>query len=162
MTAAAPLSTRAATSPGPLEMVARRAAQHLVDWSLAIGAGCLSGLLAGLVVVPLVKWGVVPPVAIIWVPVVAFALLTFAADLLNQVWVPLRRGGVTPGMLVMGLRVETLRGGAPRARDYLVRWLLFTVDGLLLGLVAAVSIAVTRRRQRVGDLVARTVVVRTT
>jgi uncharacterized RDD family membrane protein YckC len=34
------------------------------------------------------------------------------------------------------------------------------VDGLLLGLVAVVSIAMTRRRQRVGDVIARTVVVR--
>jgi uncharacterized RDD family membrane protein YckC len=37
---------------------------------------------------------------------------------------------------------------------------LLTVDGLLLGLVAVVSIVATKRRQRIGDLVARTLVVR--
>ncbi|MFG1642857.1 RDD family protein [Amycolatopsis sp. NPDC049252] len=83
------------------------------------------------------------------------------SDVLIQIWVPLRRGGVTPGMLVMGLRIETLRGGRPKGRAYLIRWVLLTVDGLLLGLVAMVSIVATRRRQRIGDLVARTLVVRT-
>jgi uncharacterized RDD family membrane protein YckC len=87
-------------------------------------------------------------------------VVVVGCDLLIHVWVPLRRGGVTPGMLVVGLRIETTQGGAPGVRDYLVRWFLFTVDGLLLGLVAVVSIAATERRQRVGDLIARTVVVR--
>jgi uncharacterized RDD family membrane protein YckC len=63
-------------------------------------------------------------------------------------------------MLVMGLRVQTLRGGQPKARAYLIRWVLLTVDGLLLGLVAVVSIVATKRQQRIGDLVARTLVVR--
>lgn len=142
------------------EMVARRGLQHLLDWSLAVGAGFLTGLLAGLVVTPVVRWGMVPPMTILWAPFITFCVVTIATDLLIHVWVPLRRGGVTPGMLVVGLRIETTRGGAPGVRDYLVRWFLFTVDGLLLGLVAVVSIAVTERRQRVGDLIARTVVVR--
>jgi uncharacterized RDD family membrane protein YckC len=150
----------AATLPGRWEMVARRGFQHLLDWSLAIGAGCVTGLLAGLAVIPLFRWGMVPPMTILWAPFVTFCVVTVVSDLMVHVWVPVRRGGVTPGMLVMGLRVETVRGDAPGVRDYLVRWFLLTVDGLLLGLVAAVSIAVTRRRQRVGDLVARTVVVR--
>ena len=142
------------------EMVARRGLQHLLDWSLAVGAGFLTGLLAGLAVTPLVRWGMVPPMTILWAPFITFCVVTIATDLLIHVWVPLRRGGVTPGMLVVGLRIETTGGGAPGVRDYLVRWFLFAVDGLLLGLVAVVSIAVTERRQRVGDLIARTVVVR--
>jgi uncharacterized RDD family membrane protein YckC len=146
--------------PGRWDMVARRVLQHLLDWSLAIGAGFLTGLLAGLVVTQLLKWGLAPPKAILWAPFITFCVVTFAFDLLVHVWVPLRRDGVTPGMLVMGLRIETVHGGAPGVRDYLVRWFLFTVDGLLLGLVAVVSIAMTRRRQRVGDVIARTVVVR--
>ncbi|MFC4855880.1 RDD family protein [Actinophytocola glycyrrhizae] len=146
--------------PGRWEMVARRGLQNLLDSSLAIGAGCVTGLLAGLVVTPVVRWGMVPPMTILWAPFVTFCVVAIATDLLIHVWVPLRRGGVTPGMLVVGLRIETTRGGAPGVRDYLVRWFLFTVDGLLLGLVAVVGIAVTERRQRVGDLIARTVVVR--
>jgi uncharacterized RDD family membrane protein YckC len=146
--------------PGRWELVGRRVVQHLLDTSLAIGAGFLTGLLAGLVVIPLLRWGMVAPKAILWAPFTTLCAVTFVVDLLIHVWVPLRRGGVTPGMLVMGLRVETLRGGTPDVRDYLVRWFLFTVDGLLFGLVAVASMAVTPRRQRVGDLLARTVVVR--
>jgi uncharacterized RDD family membrane protein YckC len=150
----------AVVSAGRWEMVARRVCQHLLDWALAVGAGFLVGLLVGLVVIPLLKWGIVAPKAILWAPVITFCAIAFVAELLIHVWVPLRRGGVTPGMVVMGLRIECVRGGEPGVRDYLVRWFLFTVDGLLLGLVAVVSIAVTRRHQRVGDLIARTVVVR--
>jgi uncharacterized RDD family membrane protein YckC len=120
----------------------------------------LAALLAGLVAVPLLQWGWVPPKAFLWTPVITFIAVAYACDVFIQIWVPLRRGGVTPGMLVMGLRIETLRGGRPKGSAYLVRWVLLTVDGLLLGLVAVVSIAVTKRRQRIGDLVARTVVVR--
>lgn len=155
-------SAPAGAGPGRLDVVVRRVAQHLVDWALSLGTGVIAGLLAGVVVVPLTKWGLVAPAAILWAPAITFLAAAMVADVLIHVWVPLRRNGVTPGMLVLGLRVETLRGGPPRARDYLIRWLLFTVDGLLLGLVAVVSIAVTERRQRLGDLVARTVVVRTT
>lgn len=147
-------------SSGRWGMVARRVCQYLLDWALAVGAGFLTGLLVGLAVIPLMTWGMVAPKAILWAPTITFCAITFVAELLIHVWVPLRRGGVTPGMLVMGLRVETARGGEPGVRDYLVRWFLFTVDGLLLGLVAVVSMAVTRRHQRIGDLIARTVVVR--
>jgi uncharacterized RDD family membrane protein YckC len=142
-------------------MAGRRVVQAVLDWALAVGAGCFAAILAGLVVIPLLKWGLVPPKAILWGPAVTFLVAAYACDLLIQVWVPLRRGGVTPGMLVMGLRVETLRGGRPKGRAYLIRWVLLTVDGLLLGLVAVVSVVATRRRQRIGDLVARTLVVRT-
>jgi uncharacterized RDD family membrane protein YckC len=107
------------------------------------------------------QWGWVPPKVILWGPAITFLVVAYVGDVLIQIWVPLRRGGVTPGMLVMGLRIETLRGGRPKGRAYLIRWVLLTVDGLLLGLVAMVSIVATRRRQRIGDLVARTLVVRT-
>jgi uncharacterized RDD family membrane protein YckC len=150
----------ASPAPGWVEMVGRRIAQYVLDLALALGIGFLAGLLAGLVAIPLLRWEVVPPMTIVYAPMYTFAVVTLVADLLVHVWVPLVRGGVTPGMWVLGLRVTTVLGDAPSVRDYLVRWFLFTVDGLLLGAVAAVSIALTRRRQRVGDLLARTVVVR--
>ncbi len=138
----------------------RRVVQAVLDWALAVGVGVLAALGAGLVVIPLMQWGWVPPKLILWAPAITFLAVTYAVDIVIQIWVPWRRGGVTPGMLVMGLRIETLRGGPPTARAYLIRWVLLTVDGLLLGLVAVVSIAATHRRQRIGDLVARTLVVR--
>jgi uncharacterized RDD family membrane protein YckC len=151
---------RPTAQPGRWEVLVRRASQHLLDLALSVGLGFLGGLLAGVVTMPLVKWGVVPPLAILWAPAITFAAVAFGSQLLIDVLVPLRRGGVTPGMHVMGLRVEKVDGREPGVWDYVIRSLLFTVDGLLLGLVAVVSIAVTKRRQRIGDLFAQTVVVR--
>ncbi len=141
-------------------MAGRRAVQAALDWALAVGVGVFAGLVAGLIAIPLVQWGWVPPKLILWAPAITFLAVTQVGDIVIQIWVPVRRGGITPGMLVMGLRVQTLRGGQPKARAYLIRWVLLTVDGLLLGLVAVVSIVATKRQQRLGDLVARTLVVR--
>jgi len=74
--------------------------------------------------------------------------------------VPHRHGGATPAMRRLGLRIVRIDGGEPSLRDYLVRWLLFAVDGLFLCLVGVVLIAITPRNQRLGDIVTRTVVVR--
>ncbi|MFB9689447.1 RDD family protein [Amycolatopsis plumensis] len=146
--------------PERLRMAGRRVVQAVLDQALAAGLGAFAALAAGLVVIPLLQWGWVPPKALLWGPAITFFAVNYACDALIHIWIPLRRGGVTPGMLVMGLRVETLRGGPPQARAYVFRWLLMTVDGLLFGLVAVVSIVLSRRRQRIGDLVARTLVVR--
>ncbi|MEV6825022.1 RDD family protein [Amycolatopsis sp. NPDC051102] len=146
--------------PKRLRMAGRRVVQAVLDQALAAGVGMFAALAAGLVAIPLLQWGWVPPKTILWGPAITFFVVNYACDALIHIWIPLRRGGITPGMLIVGLRVETLRGGQPKARAYVVRWLLMTVDGLLFGLVAVVSIVVTRRRQRIGDLVARTLVVR--
>jgi uncharacterized RDD family membrane protein YckC len=155
-----PATDRAGEPAKRLGMAGRRVVQAVLDWALAVGVGVFAALGAGLVAIPLVQWGFVPPKLILWGPAITFLAVTYACDVVIQIWVPVRRGGITPGMLVMGLRVQTLRGGQPKARAYLIRWVLLTVDGLLLGLVAVVSIVATKRRQRIGDLVARTVVVR--
>ncbi|MFJ9779400.1 RDD family protein [Amycolatopsis sp. NPDC101161] len=155
-----PATDRAGEPAERWGMAGRRVVQAVLDWALAVGIGVFAALGAGLVAIPLVRWGFVPPKLILWAPAVAFLAVTYACDIVIQIWVPVRRGGSTPGMLVMGLRVQTLRGGQPKARAYLIRWVLLTVDGLLLGLVAVVSIVATQRRQRIGDLVARTLVVR--
>jgi hypothetical protein len=42
-------------------MVARRIAQYVIDFALALGFGFLAGLLAGLVPIPLTRWAIVPP-----------------------------------------------------------------------------------------------------
>jgi uncharacterized RDD family membrane protein YckC len=79
-----------------------------------------------------------------------------------DVWLPYRNGGATPGMRWLRLRIVTVDGTPPRLRDYVVRWALLVVDGVLLGIVGAILIAVTDRHQRLGDVVARTLVVKVT
>lgn len=77
-----------------------------------------------------------------------------------EVWVPVRWLGGTPGMRWLGLRVLTEQGGRPALRAYMIRWLMMIVDGYVFGLVGALAIAFSPRHQRLGDMVARTVVVR--
>jgi uncharacterized RDD family membrane protein YckC len=89
---------------------------------------------------------------------IAVALL---GPLLNEVWIPHRsRAGTSVGMRVAGIQVLMLDGSKPPLKAFALRYLLVVVDGMLWGLVGLVVILRTPRRQRVGDLVAGTVVVR--
>lgn len=143
---------------GQTGVILRRYGQFLVDRLLATLPA---------VVVLVAGWHEVtrPPRAGRAVPsyavLVAFVLVLLIANWVVEVWVPHRWLGGTPGMRLLGLRVVAEESGAaPALRAYTIRWLLMIVDGYLFGLVGAVVIAVSRRHQRVGDMAARTLVVR--
>lgn len=70
--------------------------------------------------------------------------------------------GATPGKFAFGLRVKSISGAPCSAWQALVRTILrlFEVNPLLLGgLPAGVVILASRKRQCLGDMLARTVVV---
>lgn len=69
--------------------------------------------------------------------------------------------GQTAGKRLLGLRVVRERGGTPSLRDALVRNLLRPVDAVPLYGTGLLVVLVTSRHQRLGDLAADTVVVRT-
>lgn len=69
--------------------------------------------------------------------------------------------GRTPGKAALGLRVVTVEGAPVRFRHAAIRAILGLVDKFLLyGLVGVISLLLTRRNQRLGDLVAGTIVLR--
>lgn len=69
--------------------------------------------------------------------------------------------GRTPGKLALRLKVARIDGAQPTLSQYLLRWLLRMVDvSFTTGTVAVISIAVTKRSQRLGDLVAGTTVIK--
>lgn len=68
--------------------------------------------------------------------------------------------GTTLGKVVAGVRVQTLDGRRIGLRAALVRSLMRIIDGVGVYLVGAIAILATGRRQRLGDLAARSVVVR--
>jgi uncharacterized RDD family membrane protein YckC len=69
--------------------------------------------------------------------------------------------GRTPGKAALGLRVVTKEGGPVRFRHAAIRALLGLVDFLVMGgFFAVVFILLTRDNQRLGDLVAGTLVLR--
>jgi uncharacterized RDD family membrane protein YckC len=71
--------------------------------------------------------------------------------------------GQSVGKKVMGIRVISLSGEQPSFSQYLNRWLFRLVDFTLSGnIIGVIMIAATEKKQRLGDLVAGTVLVKTT
>ena len=69
--------------------------------------------------------------------------------------------GQTPGKRLLKLRVARLDGAQPTLGQFLLRWLLRWVDVTLTsGVAAVISIGVTPKGQRLGDLAAGTTVVK--
>jgi uncharacterized RDD family membrane protein YckC len=68
--------------------------------------------------------------------------------------------GATLGKVVAGATVAAAAGGRIDFRQSLLRNVLRLVDGLFFYLVAAIPVLTTRRRQRFGDLLAGTVVLK--
>jgi len=69
--------------------------------------------------------------------------------------------GRSPGKWALGLRVVTVEGAPIRFRHAAIRAILGLVDFYLFaGFVAVVTVAVSKQGQRLGDLVAGTVVLR--
>ncbi len=67
--------------------------------------------------------------------------------------------GTTLGKAIFGLRVVDLNGGRLTWRAALIRNMLLFVDAVFTSLVAAISMATSPNRQRVGDRFAHTLVV---
>ncbi|MEU4247657.1 RDD family protein [Amycolatopsis sp. NPDC026612] len=143
------------TDPG-LGVAGRRLVQFLLDELLVF----VPMLLLAIAVV----WVFHPhgPALLPFLKIVFYGML--ALDLAGQyfvnAWWPYRHGGQTPAMRRLRLRVVTLEGAHPSLGAFVVRELLMVVDGFAWGLAGIVVMLANRRRQRFGDIVTRTVVVR--
>ena len=92
----------------------------------------------------------------LWVYYLAIGLPFFLYYLLWESF----NNGKTPGKAIMKLKVVRLDGSRPRFNQYIVRWLLRLVDiTLSSGGVAVVSILLSGKGQRLGDLAAGTTVI---
>lgn len=124
--------------------------------SRAIAGGidlAIKGALIGLLAIALLTTGVLGLTLL--VPVIAIVLVGYdiAFETLAQ--------GRTPGKRMNGLRVVREGGSPVDVTSSAIRNVLRLVDGLPLSYAPTiVSIAVTRRNQRPGDLVAGTLVIR--
>lgn len=95
----------------------------------------------------------------------AAIVLTFVLTFLILVGYPIAMetlwNGRTLGKAAMGVRVVTSEGGPIRFRHAAIRGIFGLVEiWIFLGSLAIVSILATRRDQRIGDLVAGTIVLR--
>lgn len=68
--------------------------------------------------------------------------------------------GQSLGKMVMNTRVVKIDGSTPTLGAFLLRWLLFLVDGPMTSCMGLIPIALTRSHQRLGDLAAGTMVIK--
>ncbi len=69
--------------------------------------------------------------------------------------------GQSPGKKIMKIKVIKLDGSQPGLGDYILRWLFRTIDWLpFFYLTAIISVSISKREQRIGDIVADTTVVK--
>ena len=69
--------------------------------------------------------------------------------------------GRTVGKLIMGIRVVDENGNRPGFVSAVVRTLLRLIDGIFAYLIALLIVVNSSRRRRLGDMAAKTLVVRT-
>jgi uncharacterized RDD family membrane protein YckC len=132
--------------------VASRTIAELLDLGVQF-----TGLMVVLLAVSLVSGVAGGQVLAVVVSLVAFfvALVGYPA-VMETFW-----NGRTLGKAAMGLRVVTREGAPERFRHAAIRSMIGLVEiYLLLGIPAVISIVTSRRDQRLGDLVAGTLVLR--
>lgn len=95
--------------------------------------------------------GVDTPNFLIWLTVITAFLYRFFAEMFFN--------GQTVGKSVLKLKVVKVDGTPPSVANYFLRWLLEPFDFFILGL-AVLLIILTKKGQRLGDVVAGTTVVK--
>lgn len=149
--------TPTAGPSGDVHVTGRRVVANLIDGVLLVGVG--AGILmatgvetttAATTAGTSTMWSMSPTGTLLY----AVAALTY--------YVLMERFlGRTVGKMITGIRVvgET-SGAAPTWGQAIIRTLLRVVDGMFGYLVAFVSVLVSGKRQRLGDMAAKTLVVR--
>jgi uncharacterized RDD family membrane protein YckC len=90
--------------------------------------------------------------------IVIFILPVVFYDLLSEMLL----NGQSAGKKVMGIKVISVTGEQPSFSQYLNRWVFRLVDFTLSGsMLAVIMVAVNEKNQRLGDLIAGTVLVKT-
>lgn len=149
------LSLPSDVSIGDTDCLVRRSVARLLD-------NMLSGILSSLAVMPIVlsqiaaiQAGSPPRIS------AAPYLISFALGLAYFIALPLVWQGRTLGKALLGIAVTDLKGQPPSIGKLIVRELAMIIDGLFYGIVGLVIASKSPRAQRIGDVWAETVVVRT-
>lgn len=126
--------------------IGERIAAQLIDW--VVMAAYLT-----LFVVAYDKFGIelsfASEISAAVLPVMFYTLL---CEIFNH--------GQTIGKRIMKVRVVMKDGTVPSLSAYLLRWVLWLVDGPFLSFLGVVVILVNRHNQRIGDIAAGTMVIR--
>ena len=91
-----------------------------------------------------------------WFMIIAFTFPPLFSTLLCEIF----NNGRSLGKMAMKMRVVKLDGSSPTLGAYLMRWLLYLVDGPLTSFIGLLVIVLSRNNQRLGDMAAGTVVIK--
>lgn len=139
-------------------VVALRVLQFAVDLTI-VAVLCLLPLAVTLVL-PRNPDGTVGSL-LLSIPVVLLALAACALlSFWYLAWWPARRDGQTLAMRWLGLVVVGPDGRPATATEMGLRWIMLLVDGMLFGAVGLLSMLLSPQGQRLGDILADTLVVR--
>ena len=116
----------------------------------------------------LIDWGVVYSylTMAIWVEVKLklddpwLVIITLLLWLFYTPFLEVMNQGQTLGKKVMKMRVVKADGSRPSLGAFIMRWLLFLVDGPMTSFMGLIPMIITKNNQRLGDLAAGTVVVK--
>jgi uncharacterized RDD family membrane protein YckC len=133
----------------------------------AIIDGIITGVVVGVLamvlsfgsfsMVGMQRWGSMSPWAWMWMPWMwVLSLIPLSYYIYFE-----GTSGQTIGKKVMNIRVVKADGSPCDFVSAFLRNILRFIDSLVIGLVGIIVIAVTEKRQRIGDIVAGTVVVKT-
>src|SRR5688500_15741741 len=141
----------------PLQMSEANVGSRTIAWFIdAIALGTATVLL-NLLIVMLGSDAPIPE----WVGITVLVVLNFLLFFGYPIAFETLMGGRTPGKAALGLRVVTAEGAPVRFRHAAIRAALGLVDfWLTSGVAAVLSTLLTKRHQRLGDLVAGTLVLR--
>lgn len=138
----------------PEANVGSRAISYLLDISAVVGILILLNVTIGYLYD---GSGAVPG----WVAITALVLVNFAVYLGYPIAFETLWRGRTPGKAALGLRVVTVEGAPVRFRHAAIRAALGMVDFFITSGIGALATALfSKRHQRLGDMVAGTVVLR--
>lgn len=140
----------------PLAGAGRRGAQFLLDWlSIVIVSGAS---LALFLLLPTNEDGSLEGGGAVVAVMLIVVLVSIGWSLWVWCWRPLRSGGQTYAMSALGLRVERLSGEPLTFGTMFLRMLFLAVDVGITPLIGWIAIAASAKKQRVGDMVAKTIV----
>ena len=91
---------------------------------------------------------------------VVFAFIFYVPMLTYDLLWEVFNNGQSPGKFFLDLRVVKVDGSMPGIGDFLLRWLLFLVEGPMLGFMGLIPIMATKSSQRFGDMAAGTMVIK--
>jgi len=91
----------------------------------------------------------------------AVYLLLYVPLLVYHLVCEITMNGQSIGKKLLGIKVISENGGQPALHQYLIRWLLRPFDFYFFGLVGLLTVVNSKRNQRLGDMAAGTLVIKT-